>query len=149
MALQGITALVVEEPISLDRMRELIADPAQGAQLHFYGVVRDLNAGRPVVAVSYDVHKLLAERVFVAMIREAQEKWGKTQRIALIHRVGRLAVGEISVAIAVGSPHRDEAYQASRYLIEQIKVRAPIWKKEHYKDGDSEWLEGHELCQHG
>ena len=142
-----ITALVVDEPISLDRMRDLITDPAHGAQVFFHGVVRDFNDGKPVLAVSYDIFKPLAENVFSEICTEAISKWGKSLRIAVFHRSGRIAVGELSVAIAVGSPHRDEAFQVSRYIIEQIKVRAPIWKREHYVDGDSEWLEGHELCQ--
>ena len=145
---QEITVAVVEEPISLDQMSAMIAHPAHGAQVFFHGVVRDFNEGKPVVAVSYDAFNPLVECTFADICGEAQEKWGRSLRIALFHRVGRLVVGEISVAIAVAAPHRKEAYQASRYIIEQVKVRAPIWKKEHYVDGDSEWLKGHELCCH-
>jgi molybdopterin synthase catalytic subunit len=143
---QGVSVAVVEEPISLDLLRTLIAHPGHGAQVFFHGAVRDFNDGKRVVAVSYDAFKPLTERTFADICGEARKKWGSSLRIALFHRVGRLEVGEISVAIAVGAPHREEAYQGSRYVIEQLKVRAPIWKKEHYVDGDSEWLKGHELC---
>jgi molybdopterin synthase catalytic subunit len=109
--------------------------------------VRDHNEGKKVSAVSYDVHAPLAEKTFREIGLEAQERWGHDLRIAIIHRAGRLEVGEASVVVGVGSGHRDEAFQASRYLIEQVKVRSPIWKQEHYADGDSEWLQGHSLRQ--
>jgi molybdopterin synthase catalytic subunit len=112
-------------------------------------VVRNTNHGRQVQAVSYDAHPALAETCFREICQEASGRWGETLQVALIHRVGRLEVGEISVSIAIGLPHRDEAYQASRYVIEELKKRAPIWKKEHYIDGESEWLQGHALCSHG
>ncbi len=119
-----------------------------GAQNIFLGSVRAVNVGKEVVAVEYDAFEPLAEQVFLEIAAEAQEKWGSDLKINVIHRVGKLAVGEISVAIGVSSTHRDEAFRASRYVIEQIKVRAPIWKKEYYADGETEWLKGHALCQH-
>ena len=122
--------------------------PAHGAQLIFQGLVRNHNQGKPVLGVSYDVHPVLAAAAFQEIAQEAVAKWGEDLSIQVIHRSGRLNVGECSLVLIVSSKHRDESYQASRYLIEQLKHRAPIWKKEHYRDGDSEWLEGHALCGH-
>lgn len=139
----SITVGITEEPISVDGVRGMIGCGSCGAEVLFFGVVRNSNDGRSVTAVSYDAFKPLAESVFSEICAEVLVKWGQSLRVALFHRIGRLVVGEISVAIAVGSPHRAEAYDASRYVIEQIKIRAPIWKKEHYADGDSEWLKGH------
>lgn len=119
-----------------------------GAQNFFLGAVREVNAGKQVVAVEYDAHPVLAEAVLKEIALEAQQKWGMDLVIFVQHRVGHLSVGELSVAIGVSSTHRDESYQASRYIIEQIKVRVPIWKKEIYVDGETEWLKGHALCQH-
>jgi molybdopterin synthase catalytic subunit len=136
---------VVGEPIRHECVAREVSGPENGAHVVFWGLVRDCNEGRRVVAVTYDVYAPLVEKSFRDIAEEALARWGGDLRIVVIHRVGRLAVGEVSVVVGVGSPHRDEAYQASRYVIEQLKVRAPIWKQEHYVDGDSEWLEGHSL----
>lgn len=140
---------VSEVPISGDLALGRVNGPKLGAQTLFLGVVRDRNLGRNVEAVSYDAFEPLAEATLREICEEARTKWGEGIRLAVFHRTGRLGVGETSVAIAVGSPHRDEGYRASRYVIEELKKRAPIWKKEHYEDGESEWLKGHALCQHG
>jgi molybdopterin synthase catalytic subunit len=123
--------------------------PEHGAQIIFTGIVRNHNQGKKVMGVSYDAHPVLAKKVFQEISEEALEKWGHDLSVRIIHRAGRLAVGEVSLVIVVSSRHRDESYQASRYIIEEIKNRAPVWKKEHYEDGDSEWLQGHALCGHG
>jgi molybdopterin synthase catalytic subunit len=140
---------LTSDPIDPAQVQKLLNDPRHGAQLLFHGVVRNSNHGRTVRAVSYDAFIPLAERCFHEICQEATERWGETLQVVLIHRVGRLEVGDTSVSIAIGLPHRDEAYQASRYVIEELKKRAPIWKKEHYIDGESEWLQGHALCAHG
>ncbi len=119
-----------------------------GAGTLFRGVVRELNLGKAVIAVSYDAFVPLAESVLAQICAEAGERWGGDVRIYVAHRTGRLAVGEASVVIAVGSTHRDESFQAARYVLEQLKVRAPIWKKEYYQGGETEWLRGHALCGH-
>lgn len=119
-----------------------------GAKLLFTGVVRSTNHGRQVVAVEYDIFKPLAEVIFEQIKQEAKAQWGQDLEIAVEHYTGRLEPGQTSVVIGVSSRHRDECYQASRYVIEQIKHRAPIWKKEFYADGETEWLQGHALCQH-
>jgi len=119
-----------------------------GADIFFVGRVRDFNHGKKVVGVSYDAFKPLAEKTFHEICQEAALEWGPLMSLTLLHRVGRLEVGDASVYISVTTPHRDEAFEACRYVIEQLKIRAPIWKKEHYDTGDSEWLKGHELCRH-
>ena len=143
-----IVARIVENLISLDEIYISVNSFKNGAQVLFFGTVRNHNDGKAVHGVSYFAHKSLAERAFIDICNEALEKWGQETNIAILHRIGRLGVGQISIAIAVGSPHRREAYQVSRYLIEQLKIRAPIWKKEHYESGESEWLQGHALCAH-
>ena len=124
------------------------ASPAHGARVVFLGVVRAENVGRRVVAVEYDAHGPLAERTLEQIAGEAVAKWGPDLDIGVEHRTGRLEVGEASVAVIVGSRHRDEGYLASRYVLEELKVRVPIWKKEVYEDGETAWLRGHALCGH-
>lgn len=119
-----------------------------GAKLVFTGVVRASNHGRKVIAVEYDIFRPLLESVLTQIKQEARLQWGQDLEIGIEHYNGRLEPGQTSVVIAVSSKHRDECYQASRYVIEQIKQRAPIWKKETYADGETEWLAGHALCQH-
>ena len=147
-----IHVAVVNEKIGLNDFQKHLAQnqtqPDCGADSIFIGRVRDFNNNKKVLGVSYDAFKPLTEKVFVELCQEAQERWGTELNFVVLHRVGRLDVADISVLIAVSSPHRDEAYEASRYVIEELKVRAPVWKKEHYETGDSEWLKGHELCQH-
>jgi molybdopterin synthase catalytic subunit len=101
-----------------------------------------------VEAVAYDAFQPLAEKVLGEISEEARLKYANDLKVVLQHRTGKLKVGEISLAIAVSSRHRDEAYEASRYIIEELKQRAPIWKKEYYTDGETDWLKGHALCGH-
>ena len=120
-----------------------------GGEVTFRGLIRDFNQGRNVTALSYDSFAPLAEATLREIAREAQAKWGPDLCITVIHRTGRLQLGECAVVVMVSAPHRHEAYLASQHVIENLKTRAAIWKKEHYIDGDSEWLQGHALCQHG
>ena len=117
-----------------------------GAENLFVGTVRNHNLGKKVLGISYDVFEPLAKQNFLEICQEAQEKWGKELDFYVVHAKGRLDIGGVSIVIAVGSPHRDEAFKASRYVIEEIKHRSPVWKLEHYEDGDSEWSKGCELC---
>ncbi len=118
---------------------------SHGAQVIFLGVVRDLNRGRPVVSVSYDAFEPLAERALTQIAEEASA--GEVD-VFVAHRTGLVPVGQASVLVVTSSPHRAEAYRASRHVIEEIKKRVPIWKQETYLDGESEWLAGHSLCGH-
>jgi molybdopterin synthase catalytic subunit len=132
---------------ALNALQSTGATSGHGAEILFLGVVRDINLGRKVTAVAYDAFPPLAEKTLAAIADEARAQWGDLQ-IAIFHRTGKLTVGEVSLAIGVSSRHRDESYLASRWIIEEIKERAPVWKKEFYSDGESEWLKGHALCQH-
>lgn len=146
--MEKILCKITNEKINTAEFFYFLEEFSHGAENFFFGKVRKNNMGRNVMAVGYDAAVPLAEKILYEIAEEAVLKFGSSLRICIFHRVGKLSVGEISVAIGVSSPHRDESYQASRYVIEQIKVRAPIWKKEFYTDGESEWLKGHALCQH-
>jgi len=136
----GITG----DEIDLDALVRLAAggdDPGRdGAVVTFLGRVRGENLGRRVTALEYEAYEPLALRAFRTIEAEVAGAWPGA-RLALHHRVGRLAPGEASVAIAVASPHRVEAFQACRYVIERVKQIAPIWKREIFDGGDA-WIEG-------
>ncbi len=114
--------------------------PGAGAVASFVGTVRDRNQGRRVDRLEYEAYEPLAVKAFERIAAEAGERWPGA-RLAIHHRLGRLAVGEASVAIAAASPHRAEAFAACRYAIERIKQIAPIWKHEYFEGGDV-WIEG-------
>jgi molybdopterin synthase catalytic subunit len=137
----GNLALVTEDAIDPARMLGGALSPADGAALLFWGVVREQNDGRAVSQLEYSAYAPMAEREMLRIADEARARFG-TGAIHVVHRVGRLEIGEASVAIAVASPHRGEAYEASRYVIEQLKQRVPVWKREGYVDGDTEWVPG-------
>lgn len=111
-----------------------------GATVTFVGLVRDHNAGRRVLWLDYEAYAPLAEKTFERIARESSERW-PSARLAIHHRIGRLAIGEASVAIAAASPHRTDAFAACRYAIERVKQVAPIWKHEHFEGGQV-WIEG-------
>lgn len=134
-----LKSAIVSEPILPDKVLFGFPSSKDGACLLFLGVVRDHNQGRPVTGLEYEAYRGMAEKTLAAITSEASHKFG-TDRINVLHRVGDLGVGEVSTAIAVATPHRGEAYDASRYIIEEIKDRLPIWKREHYAEGDSDWV---------
>ena len=136
-----IFARVASEVIDPAEVLARVGSDRDGATLLFRGVVRDHADDRPVSGMRYDAYEEMAGEVLSKIAAEAAERLGM-DRVAVVHRFGELAIGEVSVAIAVSSPHREEAYEASRYVIEQLKERLPVWKKEHYVDGVSEWVEG-------
>ena len=136
-----IFARVASEVIDPAEVLARVGSERDGATLLFRGVVRDHADDRPVSGMRYDAYEEMAGEVLSKIAAEAAERLGM-DRVAVVHRFGELAIGEVSVAIAVSSPHREEAYEASRYVIEQLKERLPVWKKEHYVDGVSEWVEG-------
>jgi molybdopterin converting factor subunit 1 len=112
----------------------VVADPATGATVTFTGTVRDHARGRTVRALDYEAYAPAAEKMMARIGEEIRERWG-IDRVAIIHRMGMLQVGEASVVIAITSAHRDEAFDACRYAIERLKEIVPIWKKEFYEDG--------------
>lgn len=127
---------------------DFVADPAFGGYACFVGRIRDLNHGRRVTGVSYDLFDPLARVRFAEIAAQAEAEAGAPLKLWIAHAKGRLAVGGIAVVIAAGTPHRDEAFRACRLAIEAVKHSAPIWKREHFEDGDSEWSEGCSLCGH-
>lgn len=127
---------------------DFVSDPAFGGLTMFVGKVRENNLGREVTGVSYDMFDPLALTVFARAVVEAQAEVGNTLKVHVSHAKGRLAVGDIAVVVAAGTPHRDEAFRACRMIIEKVKHQTPIWKQEHYVDGDSVWSEGCSLCGH-
>lgn len=132
---------VTRDVIDPQAVLERVGSPADGAAVLFLGTVREQNDGRPVSGMRYDAFVEMAGPVLGEIAGEAAARAG-TDRIAVLHRVGELTVGEISVAIAVSSPHREAAFDAARYIIEQIKQRLPVWKQERYVAGDARWLDG-------
>ena len=133
------TALVTV-PIDATRLLAEVSAPANGAAILFIGVVRDMNDGRPVTGIDYSAYAGMAERELAVIAREAAARFG-TNHIVIEHRTGTLSVGDASVAIAVAHPRRGAAYDASRFVIEELKRRVPIWKCEHYADGTREWVD--------
>lgn len=132
---------ITREPIEPTEVLARVGDRGDGAAVLFLGTVRDHNEGRAVRGLHYDAYVAMAEAELAAIAGEAVALLG-SDRIAVVHRVGELEVGDVAVAIAASSAHRAEAFAAVRHVIEEIKVRLPIWKHERYADGAARWLEG-------
>jgi molybdopterin synthase catalytic subunit len=130
---------IVDAPIDVAAIAAEVGNVANGATLLFVGTVRDVNDGRAVSGMEYTAYRSMAERELASIAKEAAERFA-TQDIVIEHRLGVLALGEASVVIAVAHPHRGPAYEASRFVIEQLKQRVPIWKLELYVDGTREWV---------
>ncbi len=132
------------EPLELEPLVDAVgrgsSPGADGAVVTFLGLVRNHNAGRSVQYLEYEAYEPLALKAFERIAEEIGSRWDEV-RLGLHHRIGRLAVGEASVAIVTRSPHRAHAYAASRYAIERVKQIAPIWKREFFEGGDV-WIEG-------
>jgi molybdopterin synthase catalytic subunit len=132
---------IVDAPIDSAALVAEVARSGNGATLLFIGTVRDVNAGRAVTGMEYSAYRAMAERELADIVSEAATQFS-TGDIVVEHRLGVLELGEASVMIAVAHPHRGAAFDASRYVIEQLKRRVPIWKLEHYADGTREWVDG-------
>jgi molybdopterin synthase catalytic subunit len=131
---------VSADPLDTDRLRVAVADPSAGAVVMFLGTVRDHSEGREgVTHLEYEAYEGVVEAKIAEVILEARHRWPELLRCAAEHRVGSLEVGEVAVCVAVSSPHRRDAFEAGRYLIDELKRRAPIWKKEHWPGG-AEWV---------
>lgn len=130
---------LTREPIDYYTLTEKVRLDSCGAVLTFLGTVRDLTGGRETVALDYEAYPEMAEKKMAEIEQDAREKWNIGE-IAMIHRFGHLEVGDISVAIAVSCPHRAETFDACRYLIDRLKELVPIWKKENWADGSTEWV---------
>lgn len=145
---------ITRAPIDPAAVLSRVGGPEDGAAVVFVGTIRNHNEGRAVAGLSYDAYVEMAERVLGDIAREAVSRLGPRadgrepvddasgDRIAVTHRIGALDVGEPGVAVAVASAHRAEAFEACRYVIDELKRRAPIWKRERYVEGTAEWLGG-------
>ena len=126
---------IVDTVIDIGSVRASVSDAAFGAILVFEGVGRNDFDGKTVARLSYEAFVPMAEAELQRIVAEAEKRW--PVRVSIVHRTGVVAIGEPSVVIAVGAPHRPEGYEASRYALEELKKRVPIWKKEHYTDGSA------------
>jgi molybdopterin synthase catalytic subunit len=127
-------------PLSLQDVYALADDPGNGAVVVMSGTVRNQTDGKPVVFLEYQAYEPMALRVFGQIAAEIRVRWPDVRRVVIHHRTGKLEIGEISVLVAVGCPHRGEAFEACRFAIDTLKHNAPIWKKEHWQDGSSNWV---------
>ncbi|MED1954577.1 molybdopterin converting factor [Brevibacillus nitrificans] len=132
---------ITEEPLSADKLVQLVSNPHAGAILTFVGTVREFTKGQRTVYLSYEAYAPMAVKKMKQVAAEIEERWPGTQ-VAMQHRVGNLQVEEIAVVVAVATAHRNESFEAGRYAIERLKQIVPIWKKEMWEDG-SEW-KGHQ-----
>ncbi len=131
-----------ERPIDPARLLDAVASPSAGGVVLFLGTVRDHTGPKAVIAMEYEAHGPLAERELAAVASEASARWPGV-RIAAQHRTGRLGLGEASVGVAASAAHRAEAFEAARWVIDTLKERVPIWKKELSPEGDA-WVHGEE-----
>lgn len=131
---------VSPEPIDPAALVAFVSDPTAGAVVLFLGTVRDHSPGRTDVShLEYEAYGEVVESKIAEIVVEVRERWPEVVAVAAVHRVGSLDVGEVSVGVAVSSPHRADAFPAGRFLIDELKARAPIWKKEHWPGG-AEWV---------
>ena len=134
---------IKKEKIEISKAEKFISSSKFGASIFFSGTVRDVNENKKVTGITYDSHDELVIKSFEEIYKEVDEKLHiKNKAVFIEHVKGYVGLGEISILIAVACPHRAEAYDLSRYIIEEIKKRSPIWKKEHYENAESEWLKG-------
>lgn len=127
-------------PLCLTEVYQLADDGGNGAIVLMSGTVRNQTEGKPVLFLEYQAYEPMAMLVFQQIAQDIRHRWTDTNRIVIHHRTGRLQIGQISVLVAVGCPHRGEAFAACRYAIDTLKHNAPIWKKEHWADGSSNWV---------
>ena len=136
-----------KEKILTSNAEKFIKDSKFGASIYFLGTVRNINDNKTVTGITYDSHDEMVIKSFEEIYNEADQKLNiKDKAVFIEHAKGHLESGEISIIIAVACKHRDQAYVLSRYIIEEIKKRSPIWKKEHYENKESEWLKGNPIA---
>ena len=138
---------LVTEPLSEQALVTAVEDPGAGAVVLFSGVVRDQTGGRPVKFLEYEAHAPMALAKMREIAVAARQRYPGIRRLALVHRVGRLEIGESSVLIAVSSAHRGEGFDACRFAIDTLKETVPIWKKEYFEDGEV-WVGLQSECDH-
>ena len=136
-----------KEKILISSAEKFIRDSKFGASIYFLGTVRNVNDNKNVIGITYDSHDEMVIKSFEEIYNEADQKLDiKDKAVFIEHAKGYLNLGDVSIIIAVACKHRDQAYILSRYIIEEIKKRSPIWKKEHYENDESEWLKGNPIA---
>ena len=136
-----------KEKILTSNAEKFIKDSKFGASIYFLGTVRNVNDNKTVTGITYDSHDEMVIKSFEEIYNEADQKLDiKDKAVFIEHAKGYLNLGDVSIIIAVACKHRDQAYVLSRYIIEEIKKRSPIWKKEHYENEESEWLKGNPVA---
>ena len=140
--------LITTQAIRPDQLRDELVDAAAGAYTSFEGWIRNVNEGKEVLRLEYESYEPLAIAEGQRVIDEAIAKFSLLNA-RCVHRVGLLEIGECAVWVGVSSGHRDEAFKACRFIIDEVKVRLPIWKKEHYADGHSGWVNCERCATHG
>jgi molybdopterin synthase catalytic subunit len=130
---------LTHDAINYTALTEQVRAPHCGAVVTFLGTVRDLTGERVTVALDYEAYPGMAEKKLAEIEADTRARW-PVGDIALVHRLGRLEVGEVSVAVAVSCPHRADAFAACRHAIDRLKELVPIWKREHWNDGTTEWV---------
>jgi molybdopterin synthase catalytic subunit len=138
---------ISERPINSEILLENVKDDSAGATILFLGTVRDHNEDGPVSGIYYEAYIRMAEEAIAKIEAESVKKW-HLKKFAAMHRIGELNVGDVSVAIAVSSEHRAEAFEAGRYAIERIKAEVPIWKKETISEKKGMWAKGAPMDRH-
>lgn len=131
---------IVDHPLDPTALLAEVASTESGASTLFVGTVRRVNDGKDVTGIDYSAYGAMAEAEMAAIVTEAAARFG-TERIVVEHRVGTLTLGEASIIIAVSHARRAAAMEAQRYVIEEVKRRVPVWKREHYADGTREWVD--------
>ena len=132
-----------KDKILISKADEFIKSFSFGASIYFLGTVRNINQNKKVTGITYDVHDEMVLKSFNEIYNEANQKLGIEEKAVFIEHIkGYVGLGEISIIIAIACDHRDQAYVIYRFIIEEIKKRSPIWKKEHYENNESSWLKG-------
>ena len=127
------------DPIDASEVLASVQSPAAGAVVLFLGTTREFTAGRQTESLDYESYGEMAARKLAELEQQARQQWSLTE-VTIVHRLGHLGIGEASVAIAVSAPHRKDAFTAGQWLIDTLKEIVPIWKKENWADGTSEWV---------
>jgi molybdopterin synthase catalytic subunit len=130
---------LTHETIDSGALTEAVRSNSAGAVVLFLGTVREMTNGRQTVALDYEAFPEMARAKFEELIAEARERW-PIVKAAIAHRLGRLELGDVSVAVAVSTPHRQQAFEAGKFLIDRLKEVVPIWKRENWADGTTEWV---------
>ena len=130
---------VTTEPLSVQQVSDLVKRPTDGAVVTFDGIVRNNFDGRPVRYLAYEAYAAMAEKKMAEVGAEVQQKFAIGE-IAMVHRIGRLEIGESSIVIAVAAPHRHAAFEACAYAMDRVKAEVPVWKKEFFGDGADHWV---------